>query len=92
MKIKFKKDTWCLQQVGGGFAGIYNTKAILIKPKEFKIISIDKEGKRYSRIWVWSDNNMDGNNILLLKNKTLGCFCSPLACHGDFLKELANST
>lgn len=24
-----------------------------------------------------------------LKNKTLGCFCSPLPCHGDVLVELA---
>lgn len=23
-----------------------------------------------------------------LKDKTLGCFCSPLRCHGDILKEL----
>lgn len=25
-----------------------------------------------------------------LKGKTLGCFCSPLACHGDVLAEWAN--
>ena len=25
-----------------------------------------------------------------LKNKTLGCFCSPLACHGDILVKMAN--
>lgn len=25
-----------------------------------------------------------------LKGKTLGCWCSPLACHGDVLAELAN--
>ena len=25
-----------------------------------------------------------------LKGKVLGCWCSPLACHGDVLEELAN--
>lgn len=25
-----------------------------------------------------------------LKGKTLGCYCAPLACHGDTLHELAN--
>lgn len=27
-----------------------------------------------------------------LKAKTLGCYCKPLACHGDILKELADET
>ena len=27
--------------------------------------------------------------IHLLRGKTLGCFCKPLACHGDVLAELA---
>lgn len=25
-----------------------------------------------------------------LKGKTLGCWCSPQACHGDILKEIAD--
>jgi hypothetical protein len=25
-----------------------------------------------------------------LKNRVLGCFCSPLACHGDVLLKIAN--
>lgn len=25
-----------------------------------------------------------------LKNKTLGCYCSPLPCHGDILLRIAN--
>ena len=25
-----------------------------------------------------------------LKGKVLGCWCSPLACHGDVLSEIAN--
>jgi len=27
-----------------------------------------------------------------LKGKTLGCWCHPKACHGDFLVQLANNT
>lgn len=27
-----------------------------------------------------------------LRGKVLGCFCSPLSCHGDTLAELANAS
>lgn len=30
------------------------------------------------------------NDIHELKGKTLGCYCKPKKCHGDFLAELAN--
>lgn len=30
------------------------------------------------------------NKLPELKGKVLGCWCSPLACHGDVLAELAN--
>lgn len=29
-------------------------------------------------------------NLPKLRNKRLGCFCKPLACHGDVLVELCN--
>ena len=36
-------------------------------------------------------NNPELMNALPeLKGKTLGCYCSPLACHGDILLKLAN--
>lgn len=31
------------------------------------------------------------NNLNELKNKKLGCYCKPLACHGDILKELIDA-
>ena len=31
------------------------------------------------------------NNLEQLRGKTLGCFCSPLVCHGDILMELLRS-
>ncbi len=36
------------------------------------------------RAWILS-------NIKSLKGKRLGCWCSPLNCHGDVLKELADA-
>lgn len=30
------------------------------------------------------------NKLHELKGKRLGCYCKPLACHGDFLAELVN--
>lgn len=30
------------------------------------------------------------NDLPELENKTLGCWCKPLACHGDVLVELVN--
>lgn len=30
-------------------------------------------------------------DLSLLKGKTLGCFCSPLSCHGDILSAMANN-
>jgi hypothetical protein len=44
-----------------------------------------KDAQEYRREWIL-------NNILLLKDKTLGCFCSPLSCHGDILKELCQNS
>ena len=26
-----------------------------------------------------------------LRDRVLGCFCAPLACHGDILAEIANT-
>lgn len=30
-------------------------------------------------------------NVHTLKGKRLGCWCKPLACHGDVLKDMADS-
>jgi hypothetical protein len=31
------------------------------------------------------------NDLHELEGKTLGCFCKPLACHGDVLKDLVEA-
>jgi len=66
MRIKFKQETWCLMQEGGGFAGCYQTRATLVKPEEFEVINVDPKGKRYSNIFVCSDMCMDGNSVFLI--------------------------
>ena len=37
------------------------------------------------------DDVMFKVNILLLKGKTLGCFCKPAPCHGDVIVEYLQS-
>jgi len=27
------------------------------------------------------------DEVLLLKDKVLGCYCAPLSCHGEIIKE-----
>lgn len=38
--------------------------------------------------WFWTTDLP--NQIHELKDKTLGCYCKPKRCHGDFLAKLAN--
>ncbi len=38
-----------------------------------------------------SNNERFKNLILNLKGKTLGCYCSPLPCHGDIIIEWINN-
>lgn len=38
--------------------------------------------------WFWTTNLE--NNLEQLKGKRLGCYCSPLRCHGHFLAKIVN--
>jgi hypothetical protein len=55
------------------------------------LVSSREEAIAAFREWI---TNGDGMHLLddihELKNKTLGCWCKPLACHGDVLAELAD--
>lgn len=42
------------------------------------------------RVWI-TQSPQRLNSVSLLKGKSLGCFCFPLACHGDVLVELAEA-
>ena len=41
------------------------------------------------RVWI-NNNPFLLGDIDELKDKILGCWCKPKACHGDILAELAN--
>jgi hypothetical protein len=57
---------------------------------------IGKDGNRQEvidkyRIWFYEKINSDHSFAKLVyktcSNKTLGCYCSPQACHGDIIAE-----
>jgi len=41
--------------------------------------------------WIMTQYELVKDAKVELKGKILGCWCSPLACHGDILVEIANS-
>lgn len=66
MKIQFKRDCWLVVQLGGGFDGYYNSKALLVKGKvPFDVVSVVPCGRRISDIHVWTDGLCDGQNEFL---------------------------
>ena len=67
------------------------------RPKKWgNPFSIGKDGTReevVEKYRSWIKNQPDLlNDLHELKGKTLGCWCSPQACHGDILKELADES
>jgi hypothetical protein len=73
MIIKFHEPTFVLEQKGGGFMGLYETKAIQIKPVPFEVISVETPPKTltgrkpdYCNILVWSDGCIDGDRQYLI--------------------------
>ena len=66
-KIQFYEATWVLKQEGGGLSGHYNTRATMIAPISFGVLSVEKNKKtQCSRIHVWSDGCIDGDNCFLI--------------------------
>ncbi len=58
--------------------------------------AIGKDGTREQviakyREWIMDDPVMMQAVREKLRGKVLGCWCAPLACHGDVLVEIANS-
>lgn len=56
---------------------------------------IGQDGTREEVIKQYMDYLLTRPELILkikdLKGKVLGCWCSPLACHGDVLAHLANN-
>lgn len=42
------------------------------------------------KAWLESCPELKAHAKLELRGKMLGCWCAPLACHGDVLAEIAN--
>jgi hypothetical protein len=55
---------------------------------------ISKDGSRNQVIEKYEDYLLNSKELLVqlptLAGKILGCWCSPLACHGDVLVKYAN--
>lgn len=55
------------------------------------LVSSREEAIEAFRKWITEGDGMHLlSDIGELKGKTLGCWCKPLACHGDVLAELAD--
>lgn len=52
---------------------------------KFKVSSRKEAIEQYEHYLL--NNKMLMEKLFELKNKTLGCFCSPKSCHGDILKK-----
>lgn len=55
---------------------------------------LDKDGDRETVIKKYKTYLLNNESLMKalpeLKDKILGCWCKPLACHGDILVEMVN--
>lgn len=54
------------------------------------IVSSRQEAISRYEEWILEQPELLQAIKIELKNKILGCFCKPLACHGDILLKIAN--
>lgn len=55
------------------------------------IVSSREEAVKSYETWIKTQPELM-NSLVELKGKILGCWCSPLACHGDILLKLSNES
>lgn len=60
----------------------------LVGKAQFQVSNREEAVKAY-RDWILTQPHLMAS-LPELKGKVLGCWCSPQACHGDVLMELAN--
>lgn len=60
---------------------------------KYKVATREEAVDRY-REWIMAPEQSELRQLAkkLLKGKRLGCWCKPLACHGDVLKEIADAS
>jgi hypothetical protein len=56
---------------------------------QFKVSSREEAVSKFEE-WLLEQPELVAKVKAELKNKTLGCFCAPLLCHGDVLARIAN--
>lgn len=56
---------------------------------QFKVSSREEAVSKFED-WLLAQPELVAKVKAELKNKTLGCWCSPLPCHGDILARVAN--
>ena len=54
------------------------------------VVETREDAIRLYEEWLRAQPELLAATKTELKNKTLGCWCSPLACHGDVLLRIAN--
>lgn len=89
------KVVHCLQEPYDIYIGRANPRKGLKASKWKNPFKIGKDGTREEAIekykqWFFTQPDLV-NSIHELRGKTLGCWCKPDACHGDFLAEVADS-
>jgi hypothetical protein len=73
------------------------------KEDTYASIIVGSREEACERFKTWLDGETDLNleqdrrlwilkNIHILKGRRLGCWCKPLACHGDYLAYLADKS
>ena len=75
------------------YIGRANKKLGLPESKWHNPFHIGKDGTREEVIWKYIEYLESSgllNDIHELKDKVLGCYCKPNACHGDILAYYAN--
>lgn len=55
----------------------------------YKVSSREEAVERYKEYLMSNADLL--RDLWELKDKTLGCWCSPMKCHGDILKELVDN-
>lgn len=56
---------------------------------QFKVSSREEAVSKFEE-WLLNNPELVAKVKLELKNKVLGCWCAPLACHADILARVAN--
>lgn len=69
---------------GNPFSHKHRTKA------QFKVETREEAVNKY-REWILTQPQLLRDISKELKDKTLACWCKPLACHGDVLADLADA-